>query len=259
MDPELRLLLAITRRLPRVRGSGRLGHSVARLYRRKPRLAVVVNVLDFQMRLDPMEYVDGDLLFVPQIYDRGELAWLHRELRMGSVFLDIGANVGFYSLFASRLIGDSGVALAIEADPETARRLEDNIQLNGCRNVRVVPHGVSGRHERLPFGVNLRGNRGSSSFLASWQRSIEVECQPLLTVLHQHGIFRVDAAKIDVEGFATRVLRPWLSDDDPALRPRLLIVEKEDGVDDLVRHAGYASVYKSAMNVTHRLTNDRWT
>ncbi|HSA57284.1 MAG TPA: FkbM family methyltransferase [Gemmatimonadaceae bacterium] len=252
MDRELRLLLTLTRRLPQIRGSGRLGHSIARFYRRRPREPVVTDVLDFRMRLDPMEYVEGDLLFVPQIYDRGELARLRTMLGPGSVFLDVGANVGFYSLVASRLVGEDGLVLAIEADPEVAERLRENLDLNGCRNVRVVPCGVSDRAERLSLGVNLRGNRGSSSFLQSGQRSVEVQCLPLLDVLRQHGVDRVDAAKLDVEGFGLRVLRPYLSMCTPEQRPRLVVIEKEDGVNDLLGQAGYDAVYESAMNLTFR-------
>lgn len=258
MDRELRLLLTLTRRLPQVRGSGRIGHSIARFYRRRPRSSVVVDVLDFRMRLDPMEYVEGDLLFVPQIYDRGELARLREMLRPGSVFLDVGANVGFYSLFASRLVGDSGLVLAIEADPEVAQRLRENVDINGCRNVRVVPCGVSDREERLSLGVNLRGNRGSSSFLHSWQRSIEVPCLPLLAVLREHAVTRVDAAKLDVEGFGVRVLRPFLAECTADQLPRLVVVEKEDGLQDLLSRAGYTPIYESAMNLTfHRGGTDR--
>jgi len=51
-----------------------------------------------------MEYVDGDILFVPQICERKERRMLERTLRPGDTFFDIGCHTGFYSLFASRLM-----------------------------------------------------------------------------------------------------------------------------------------------------------
>jgi len=80
MNIELRLLLWLARHLPRVRGSGRLGHHLAEFYRRKKRSSVVCDVLGFRMRLDPMEFVDGDILFVPQICERRERRLLERAL-----------------------------------------------------------------------------------------------------------------------------------------------------------------------------------
>ena len=104
----------------------------------------------------------------------------------------------------------------------------------------------------LPLAAFSSLNRGSSSFLHTGQRSVEVQCLPLLDVLRQQDIERVDAAKLDVEGFGLRVLRPYLSRCTPEQRPRLVVIEKEDGVNDLLVQAGYLPVYESAMNMTYR-------
>ena len=101
MDIELRLLLSLTRHLPRVKGSGRLGHEAARFFRRKPRSNVVSDVLGFRMCLDPMEYVDGDILFVPQVCERNERRMLERTLRSGDTFFDI--RLSHRVLFAARV------------------------------------------------------------------------------------------------------------------------------------------------------------
>src|SRR5687768_276637 len=105
MDNELKLWLQATRRLPRIRGSGRMAGLVQRVYNRKPRPRVRVPVLDFTMDLDPSECVDGALLFAPQLYDHREFQLLRSLVRPGDAFLDAGANIGIYSLVASELVG----------------------------------------------------------------------------------------------------------------------------------------------------------
>jgi len=56
---------------------------------------------------------------------------LQKHLRPGMVFFDIGANIGFFSLLAARLVGPQGRVVAFEADPEVAARLREHISRNG--------------------------------------------------------------------------------------------------------------------------------
>ena len=66
-----------------------------------------------------------------------EFSLLATILQPGWVFLDVGANVGVYSVRAGRLVGGHGVVVAFEPFPQTAAQLLDNVRLNGLRNVRV--------------------------------------------------------------------------------------------------------------------------
>lgn len=61
----------------------------------------------------------------------------------GDVFYDLGANVGFFTLLAARLVGPEGVVVAFEPDPRNAAALRSNIALNRLANVAVVQKGVS--------------------------------------------------------------------------------------------------------------------
>jgi FkbM family methyltransferase len=58
------------------------------------------------------------------------------------VFYDLGANLGFFSLLAARMVGASGKVFSFEADPEMARRLQDNVERNKFQNVRVIQKAV---------------------------------------------------------------------------------------------------------------------
>jgi tRNA/tmRNA/rRNA uracil-C5-methylase (TrmA/RlmC/RlmD family) len=63
---------------------------------------------------------------------------LRHYLREGSVFLDAGANIGFFTVLASKLVGQSGTVLAVEMMPDTAAILRKHVALNRCENVKII-------------------------------------------------------------------------------------------------------------------------
>jgi len=252
LDSELRLLLALTRRLPVIRGSGRVGHAIARFYRRKRRPDVVMKVLDAWMRLNPNEYVEGDILFVPHLYDRRELRLATSVLREGDVMLDAGCNVGFYALRASQLVGPRGRVYAIDADSYSYERLCENTALNQADNVVPILAGLSDKKEILRFGVNLRGSHGASSFLSQGEQSVTVPCYPLSHFVAQYHIDHIRVAKFDIEGFGVRVLRAFFQDAPSSLYPDVLIAEKEEGLQELVSSYGYRIADESSLNWAFR-------
>jgi FkbM family methyltransferase len=226
MDVELSILRTITSALPRIRGAGFLGNAIRRFYARKPRAVLKSKVLDFDMLLDPCECVDGGLLFYPDLYDRREISFLRRVLRPGDTFLDIGANIGFYSLIASSIVGPSGQVISVEADPDTAMRLKEHLKINRCRNSIVYQVGISDKYETLSLAVNQHGNRGGSSFLADSNRTIPVDCQPLAEFLASALAGKVARLmKMDIEGMELRVMRAFMSAAPKDIWPEYLIIE----------------------------------
>lgn len=240
MDKELKLLMSVSRSLPRVRGAGRIAVALQKIYQRKKREPLIAPVMDFRMRLNPNELVDSGFLFYPQLYDRREVAMLRRELKPGDVFLDIGANIGFYSLLAAPCVGPSGRVLAMEADPEIFSILQENIGLNNLKQVEPICVGISDRVETLRLGVNMNGNRGSSSFLANDQpRGVNVPCVPLSQLIQERGIQAIAAAKVDIEGFGVKALTKFFQDVPESTYPRFMIIEEEEGLSKLMASSGY--------------------
>jgi FkbM family methyltransferase len=225
MDSELALMRSATHRLPRLRGAGRVGNQIIRFYQRKPRERVVVDVLGMKMDLNPSENVDSALLFFPQLYDPKEIGFICQHLVAGDCFLDLGANIGFYSLMASRVVGPTGRVLAVEADPFNFEMLERNLALNGVNNVDAVRVGLSDRSETLRLGISTTGNRGGNSFLSSSPEGVMVECLPLSQLLRDRGVTQVAGAKIDIEGFEMRVLSRFFEETERNLYPGFLVVE----------------------------------
>ncbi len=215
----------MTRRLPRARASVFVADRCARIYRRKTRNAVSIDVLGARMVLDPQEYVDGQLLFYPQMKDRDEVAYMEDNLTEGCCFVDVGANIGFYSLVASRLVGDEGRVIAIEADPYSHGKLRSNLELNAATNVRALNVGVSDRRGTQRLGINVTGNRGNSGFYSDSAHGADVPCLPLQEVLTRQGVHRVDGAKLDIEGHEFRVLSRFFAESSDTLFPKFIVIE----------------------------------
>lgn len=157
LDPGVRLPVRVPtrwhvaglvrRRLPDVRGADRLTSAIAgggtpRALARGP-----VEVR-FGPGLQATVHVtqDGSLadVFFLQYRPPALVPILQAVLDPGSVFYDVGANIGIYSLWAARLVGARGQVVAFEPVPATADRLADLVGQNELRNVEVVRAAVSG-------------------------------------------------------------------------------------------------------------------
>jgi FkbM family methyltransferase len=224
-DGELQFWRSITRRLPHIRGSGRLSSVMERIYNRKKRSDTTADVLGFKMVLDSADCLERQFLFCPHLYDWKEINYLRKHLKPGTTFLDAGANVGFYSLIASGLVGETGAVLSVEADPYNASRLKANLEVNNMRNVRIANFGLSDRTEMLRLGRDTSGNRGGNSFLSNSPEGVTVQCHTLTDILLSEGIQKVDGAKMDIEGFEFKVLQRFFADGNSKVWPGFLIIE----------------------------------
>jgi FkbM family methyltransferase len=208
---------------------------------------VVTELLGFTMRLRPGECVDRHLLFCPQLYERAELHALKQRLTGGDVFLDAGANIGFYSLALSPIVGSLGRVIAVDADPDNCERIRQHIAMNSITNITAHNLGLADKPGTLRLGINTTGNRGGSSFLINGDDGVEVQCKTLLDFLQEERVDRVDAAKFDIEGFEFRVLRPFLESAPNQLLPRAIVIENNPyfapraggDVLHLLRHHGF--------------------
>jgi FkbM family methyltransferase len=154
----------------------------------------------FRVRFDPRERVLSKRLLLYGGQEQGEIALLCSLVRPGDHALDVGANVGLYSLFLSRAVGPAGRVVAVEPDPETAELLRENLAVNGCDNVTVLGCALAAQDGRARL-FRVEGHRGNASLadLQGTGRSVEVELrrgEEALAALG--GAPRV--AKIDVEG-----------------------------------------------------------
>jgi FkbM family methyltransferase len=180
------------------------------LRERLPRVWVIAPV----MRGERLMWVDLGDRFVSfgclfDSYEPLETHFVTTVLRLGDVFIDIGANVGWFSMLASTIVGAEGRVYAFEPRAETAGYLEKTIILNGLQSqVTLHQFGLSDTEEhRLLVWTRDTENPGGS-FVVDRLPSSEMESQAIaLRPLDALGLQRVDFMKIDVEGAEMRVFR----------------------------------------------------
>jgi|SRR5690349_7738752 len=134
---------------------------------------------------------------------------LHRYLRPGRTFYDIGANIGFFSLMAARLVGEHGHVIAFEADPEIASRLREHIQRNSFAHAETVEKVVWSQTSRVLFrraDPRVSPDRGLGHVAsASDANTIEIEAITLDEFAQTAPA--PDLIKCDVEGAEVEVFR----------------------------------------------------
>jgi FkbM family methyltransferase len=240
-----------------------LGKPVASLARRLvlPGLtgAIDVETWGLRMRLDPRRNIaEKRVLFSPARFDPAERAALAAHLRPGGVFVDVGANVGMYSLWAGRAVGTGGRVLSLEPQPSVLARLRAHAALNPDLPLAILPVAAGRREETLRLSLNA-ANEGEASLALPGKDGIDVAVRPLLALVTEAGLDRIDALKIDVEGFEESVLEPFFEAAPRALWPRLMVLERgeEDWAGDLLgllRGHGYVVRLTSRMNHVLDLT-----
>ncbi len=130
-----------------------------------------------------------------------ELEFTRRFLKQGDVFVDAGAYHGWYTLVASRAVGERGRVVAFEPNPDAFAVLRRNIELNGCRNIQAINAALSHSDGRALFYKSpIDGLASSLARVPGHTGQVEVEARRLDGVLDELNIPGVDFAKIDVEG-----------------------------------------------------------
>ena len=197
-----------------------------------------------------------------QSYQRGRafltkepdtIAWLRRALRPSDVFLDIGANVGTFSIFAARRISKGGHVYACEPHLPTTVQLLQNIAANRLEDrVSVVSIAASGADGFVPFHYR-RWRQGASGSQLTVDGAVpdadyvgtELKCGMRLDTMIAQGIIRrPNLIKIDTDGIEFQILSGMtelLRSED---RPRSVLTEVQPGelqrTQEFMAGCGYA-------------------
>ena len=262
-----RAVLALTRAMP----ANWLGRRLAILFRRLVMRRIGEGCLDttlwgMRLRLYPRRNgCEKNALFTPQMYDTMERRVLGAAVqgKQGAgtfTFVDIGANVGLYSLYLATC--GNVHTLAIEPQPGIVERLRFHLAANPSAKVDVLPIALSDRAGEAVLVINDSDSGGTHIDKQNGREAvgerIAVPSKPLIDVLQEAKIETVDALKIDVEGAEDVVLAPFLRDAPQSLLPRLILIEDTRGfwsVDlfALLAGRGYTVQERSRQNVALRL------
>ena len=227
-----------------------------RLLRGRP---VDIEALGARMRLHPAGNVcEKRVLFTPQYFDATEREILASRICDGFRFIDIGANIGAYSLFVAAQAKAGARILAVEPQPEIFARLSYNIAQNPFGSIKAVACALADKPGEVTLFLDT-GNRGESSvriLRSTAGVAVKVPATTLYALVTSEGYDRVDAVKLDVEGAEDLILEPFLRDAPEELWPRLIVIEDsrdrwQIDLPALLDQKGYRLLARSRLNLVY--------
>jgi FkbM family methyltransferase len=203
------------------------------------------------MELDGRDLVTQTIL-TQGIWEAQETSFITNNLKPGDVFVDVGAHVGYYSLLAAKLVGETGKVIAVEPNPPTIVRLEKDISLNPFKNILVQKVACTEKETTMKFFQATLENTGNSSLNQSNAKDsteITVQGVPLDKIVDSLGIKRVDVVKIDVEGAEMSVLG-GMTNIIATYHPKFAVELK----DDLLKNMGSSLAAAKALFISDGYT-----
>ena len=233
-----RLLLALIRIPPLYRGSLRpFWVRVLNALRAGP---VDVTSAFGRFRVYPTTNLVDSALLIHPCYNQEEIAFLQAGLSKGGTFVDIGANIGLYSVALGNSLRTTGRVVSIEPNPICVERLRANLRFNDLPVADVFPvaagdspgrgHLIVDRDD-LAIARTVRDATGG-----------DFEIRTLTDILDQAGVDAIAALKIDVEGFEMAALGPFFRNAPRTRWPRRLCIEhlgEKSDVLAMLADAGY--------------------
>jgi FkbM family methyltransferase len=221
------LALVVLRLWPFPRGLDRIVRIVG-LPAPAPRLVTRrLRGLPLSLRFNPRT-CQGRFLYYRGLCDEALIHKLRQLLRPGMTFVDVGANIGLYSVVASHCVGPTGRVVAFEPQESLAELFWENVKCNRLDNVLLEPVAL-GRAAGTSSLFQVTENDGQATLrLRPEEQSLGpaevVTVRRLSDVLRDRGIASVDGMKIDVEGGELEVLQgfeDWMT----VAPPQFILVE----------------------------------
>jgi FkbM family methyltransferase len=146
-------------------------------------------------------------------------------LAPGDTFVDVGANFGLFSAIAARKVGPTGRVIAIEPLPELVERLRFNLSLNELTNCTIVSAAVGDRAGEARLFLNKRSYSEASMRMTAGRTETTVPIMTLQGIVEQAGATRIDALKIDIEGYEDKAIVPYIRSAPRPLWPKRIYME----------------------------------
>lgn len=206
------------------------------------------NQFGLKLRLYPLNNLgDRYLLFMPKFWNQYEFMLMSKYLKPDSTFIDIGGNMGIYSLIAAKYINQTGRILTFEPNPTLIERFKYNIGINSFDEL-IEPYqiGIADKEGSFSLALSSKNIGGASIVIEGGEYNIMVKCRPLLNVLKEQNIQQIDLLKIDIEEAEPLALNPFFLKAPRELFPKMIIIESDKGIN--FAKFGYKPIPKSGGN-----------
>lgn len=226
-------ILLMLRRLPGKRLRRAAYHQVSRPLCRRLRAELEIPVYGGCRMIVDTSDISGQMLATSGIWEPHVSAAMQNLLTSGDTCVDVGANIGYFTLMASKLVGLQGHVYALEPSPETLARLESNLALNDTANVTSLRVAAGASEGYALLSMPPRENAGKAVIvgevgdpLPCRHDSSQVRRVPMRTldsVLPPATWHKVRVVKIDVEGYEVEVLRGLEPTLESGHKPTLIV------------------------------------
>ena len=158
--------------------------------------------------VDPVSHMGQAIIL--NTFEPDTLRLIQSLLNEDEIFMVVGANEGYFTVLASRMVGQNGRVVTIEPQKRLIEVLNRNIELNSLDNVTVVNVAVNdGSSNSTEIFLSPSTMTGSSSIVNHYfvSKKQAVTCQSLTALFNEYQINRAKLVKIDVEGYETEVIQ----------------------------------------------------
>lgn len=191
-------------------GTGILARFLSKIIIPKPVDDIILKTqYDFILNIFPKTDTGVERsLYYTGTYEKGLLNLFKDFLKTGDTFIDIGANIGLMSIFASKIVGEKGNVYSFEPNPTTLNILHKNLALNSVQNVTVCPFALGSENANQQIYANWHINRGGASLVkpSTDSESFDIEVIRFDKFYNENIKSDIALIKIDVEGFEMQVL-----------------------------------------------------
>lgn len=153
--------------------------------------------------VDPVSNFGLSLLKTKE-YEKDTTAVLESLLKPSSVFLDVGANEGYFSVIASKIVGPNGKVIAIEPQKRIQQILIKNFELNKVLNVSMITDAISNVRGKALLHVSPDTNTGSSGLARATKYASQTQTVDTVTLddlFERESIKKADLIKMDIESY----------------------------------------------------------
>jgi len=218
--------------------------------------ASVVKVNGYNISLIPNDQGISKELLMFKTHEPISTELISNLLQPGMICLDIGANIGYYVLLESKIIGKEGKIYAIEPSPENYNCLKRSLELENIQNVDAYNFAAGNNDGRIRFFVNERSNgckvlqEGQEPPPNKPGKIIQVPLKKIDKFVEEKNLEKIDFLRMDVEGFELQIfegMQKTLRKFKPTIQ--LEVHKKHMGMDktklflELLKNHGYQAKF----------------
>jgi FkbM family methyltransferase len=161
---------------------------------------------DIPILVDIYERIQSYMYFIGE-YERNETKRFIHSIHIGDVVMDLGANIGYFSLIASKRVGLNGHIYSFEASPKIYESLYKNCSLSINKNISPLNFAVTDKEGVLKFNLPLNPQeQGSGSLSSNDMGDIEVAGINIDKFVEKEKLTKLDFIKMDIEGAEVKAL-----------------------------------------------------